>query len=283
MGKIVDAIIARLIIFVAITIVALFLVKSALTAVAISTVLTLIISICIAGIEKKQKEKAMKLKKFNTYMIVYGFDTIAETIEKILPGSQKKNGYMLTASNAVIMPTYKFSKVNKDDIIKAYRTAISENATDVYIIGIEADREALLFSTTLSDKKFFFIPSKVFYKAAKANNILPKDTISVKSEKIRFKDILLILFSKNNAKRFLVASVFLLLLSFLTPLKNYYLAISAVTLLFAVISLFSKNAKEDASKYGIFAKYQSKTDNGLDNEIEPSENSETDERNNDET
>ena len=283
MGKIVDAIIARLIIFVAITIVALFLVKSALSAVAISTVLTLIISICIAGIEKKQKVKAMKLKKFNTYMIVYGFDTISETIEKILPGSQKKNGYMLTASNAVIMPTYKFSKVNKDDIIKAYRTAISENATDVYIIGIEADREALLFSTTLSDKKFFFIPSKVFYKAAKANNILPKDTISVKSEKIRFKDILLILFSKNNAKRFLVASVFLLLLSFLTPLKNYYLAISAVTLLFAVISLFSKNAKEDASKYGIFAKYQSKTDNGSDNEIEPSENSETDERNNDET
>lgn len=283
MGKIVDAIIARLIIFVAITIVALFLVKSALTAVAISTVLTLIISICIAGIEKKQKVKAIKLKKFNTYMIVYGFDTVSETIEKILPGSQKKNGYMLTASNAVIMPAYKFSKVNKDDIIKAYRTAISENATDVYIIGIEADREALLFSTTLSGKKFFFIPSKVFYKAAKANNILPKDTISVKSEKIRFKDILLILFSKNNAKRFLVASVFLLLLSFLTPLKNYYLAISAVTLLFAVISLFSKNAKEDASKYGIFAKYQSKTDNGSDNEIEPSENSETDERNNDET
>jgi len=69
----------------------------------------------------------------------------------------------------------------------------------------------------------------------------------------------------------------------MTPLKNYYLAISAVTLLFAVISLFSKNAKEDASKYGIFAKYQSKTDNDSDNEIEPNENSETDERNNDET
>lgn len=256
MGKIVDAIIIRLIIFVGVTIISLFAIKSTAVAIAISAVITIIISICIHSIEKKQKVKAMKLKKFNTYMIVYGFDRIAEIIENIFPNLQRNNGYIKSDQNYIIVPSYKFSKVGKDDIIKAYRLSLTENVNDIYIIGIEIDREALLFSSTLSGKKFFFVPSKVFYKAVKAHDLLPQYELDVKNEKISFKDILGIFFSKSNAKRYLFTAVILLLLSFLTPLKTYYLIISGVTLVLAVISLFSKTSGDCASKYGIFGKYQ---------------------------
>lgn len=256
MGKIVDAIIIRLIIFVGVTIISLFAIKSTAAAIAISALITIIISICLHAIEKKKKVKAMKLKKFNTYMIVYGFDRIAEIIEKIFPNTERKNGYMIAEQSYVIVPNYKFSKVGKDDIIKAYRLSLTENVNDIYIIGIEIDREALLFSSTLSGKKFYFIPSKVFYKAVKANDLLPKCELDVKSEKIKLRDILGIFFSKSNAKRYLFAAIILLLLGFLTPLKTYYLIISGVTLILAVISLFSKTSGENANKYGIFGKYQ---------------------------
>ncbi len=146
-------------------------------------------------------------------------------------------GFIMTANckKIAIYPNYKFSPSSLDDISKFYRSAKSNNISEVYVLSKLNDRSTVLFSRSL-DIEFCFVPSRKVYKFLQKKNCLPQSIIKKKTKikKSDLKDILSNVFVKKRAKYFFMSGVSLGLLSFLTPIKVYYIIVSAICILLGI-------------------------------------------------
>ena len=75
---------------------------------------------------------------------------------------------------------------------------------------------------------------KQVYNAVKKENLLPQDSKTKIPTKQVLSMILQTAFTRKNGFRFIGISLLLLLISFVTPFTNYYIALASINLAFAI-------------------------------------------------
>ncbi|MCI8325970.1 MAG: hypothetical protein HFH71_05440 [Clostridia bacterium] len=131
----------------------------------------------------------------------------------------------------------KFSAISSDALAAIYRQAKSDSLTYVGILQIGKDNRALSLSRRINDVKIEFLSFKKFYKLA----VFAKRVPAVKPRHINRRRILIgalpFIFGRGNAIRFVVVSLILTLMSYITPMKTYYLTVAAIAAAAAILCL----------------------------------------------
>lgn len=145
----------------------------------------------------------------------------------------------LNCSAVAIFPSYKFSPCNLEDIAKYYRIAKENDITSIWILSKQNTRSTILFAKSL-DIDFNFVSTKRVHKFLANQNFLPQSIPQKKAKlkKTDYKEILSSIIIRKRAKYFLFSGLTLGLLSFFTPIKAYYIAVSTICLILGILCLF---------------------------------------------
>ncbi len=140
---------------------------------------------------------------------------------------------------------YRFFNLTQEDIASAYRESQRENADEIIILTRARERKTLTL-TALLPIKFTFPDRYSVHRALKKHNALPPKPEKPKNVKITVDKghLFSTIFNRKRAKLYMFSAISLALLSFITPLKNYYLIASLVPFTLGVISyLFRHKTK----------------------------------------
>lgn len=184
------------------------------------------------------------IKRKNT---PYGIDRLAlefalrddEYVIKLLLSAIKnkeiENGcnYILL-ENCVIISKFKFSPLSPSDVASVCNLAKKLDRKDVFVIAKGIDRRAFQIAD-IEGVKVQIIKIKGVFKFLKKHNTLP--SLDKAKTKISAKAFFEIALSRQNFKHYAFSGGVLLLTSFITPLKVYYLIIGSILLALALTCL----------------------------------------------
>ena len=164
------------------------------------------------------------------------------------------NGYIVTLNlvKTLLIPYFRFAPCSKEDIAKFYREAKKNGIKNIKVLSKLNNRQTVLFAREL-DVEFDFVSSKKVRKYLYNHNALPevikkssekKQTLKdfLKKSRTEWKEFFFGIFIKKRAKYFLLSSISMAILSFFTPLKWYYVTVSAITLVCGITCLLRENA-----------------------------------------
>ncbi|MEG1509468.1 MAG: hypothetical protein RR454_03315 [Clostridia bacterium] len=242
-----DFIAIRILFFVGTFILIAFVFDKMLLALMIAVVATLLLSLILHLIKQKQCNISFNNFVFDCYIL--GSEFVYDKLLNLLDNFKKQDKY-LTSDTELICYFEKNSNVSAEDLIALNQKAVKLNIDDIYIIYKRLDRSSLSILDKLP-KKFYFVSLK------KVFSILKKHNLVVLSSTKKFRQspsvIFNLIFSRNNIKHYLFTAVILALISFITPLKNYYLILSAISCLLSILCLLPIS-KIKNTKHGKFDK-----------------------------
>lgn len=136
--------------------------------------------------------------------------------------------------NSIIIANFKFSALSYQDVSNACKIAKEHKKDKIYMLAKGIDRRAYQIAQ-VEQMRIELVKAKQLYKYLAKHNALP----DLKKTKRRFelKYVIEIVLARRNLKNYLFSGIVLICVSFLTPLKIYYLVIGALSLLFALLCL----------------------------------------------
>jgi len=233
MSSLIDRIAVILFFFLVIAICLVSITNDLLLSLAASAVSVTVFSfIYYKFISKAIKDKQINTGKLNKYYIMNGNPAAAKTLG-ILLDAEYTGDYVLYGGK-LIFPLFKSGKMTVEDFVKLYRIAKETGITEFNIITDAIERPVYILAAE-ENYKIRHIRLKTFYDLLKNRGALPELKKKSKPDKYRLITILENIFTKRNARRFLFASIMLLLMSFITFLKTYYYVLSGISAVLAVI------------------------------------------------
>ena len=170
-----------------------------------------------------------------TYLIWQGEDYTKSILEKLCENKcefQDKGEYVLIDGKAVFIWT-KYGSISADTMVRYYRICKKDNLQKAYILTTNGDKKNTAFIKNFG-VLLLYCNFKQVYSAVKKNNLLPADSKTKIPAKQMFSMIVQTAFTRKNGFRFIGISLLLLLISFVTPFTNYYIALASVNLAFAI-------------------------------------------------
>lgn len=209
---------------------------------------------------KKNSKKKLKLEEeklaeqISTTFIFSQKDSINYfyNLSKINYKSKKYSKYILITnkneeSKTILFPIYSYSPILPQTIIDTLNKIKNQNAEKLIICGYKIDNSTYKFAQKIKEIKIILLDSKdCFLKLIKKYNYFPENLKELKlQEKLKFKEILRLSLSRKHAKGYFITSLILLFSSFIVRLNIYYVIMSSLLLLLALISFFlpQKNYK----------------------------------------
>ncbi len=184
------------------------------------------------------RKHCMRYADFVTYLIANGEEKLLDIVQKLAPSltiTKKDNMYLW--NNIPVFVWLKFGNISADSIVAMCNTCKKYNFSKAYVIASSKDKNALTLSKKLCQINLMFYDLKNIYKYAEKSNLLPKNQKYKGYYKQTFLLALSTIFDRKNTKRYIFVSFVLLLLSLLTPLWIYYLALSSISLVLGAICL----------------------------------------------
>lgn len=140
----------------------------------------------------------------------------------------------IALDDSVIISAFKFNMLSIADMGNICATAQKFTGKRIYVFARGIDRRAYSI-VQLENVSFSLVKIKTIYKFLLRHNALPnlkpiKSKFSLRS----FFDAIL---SRTNFKSYTFSGVILILVSFLTPLKIYYMVLGSISLLLALLTL----------------------------------------------
>ncbi len=178
----------------------------------------------------------MSYRKYVTYLIWQGEDYTKEVIAKLCANKkifQDMGEYIIVDDTPVFIWT-KYGSISADTMVKYYRICKKNNFQKAYILTTNGDKKTTAFIKNFGGVMLIYSNFKQVYSAVKKNDLLPQDSKNKIPAKQMFAMILQTAFTRKNGFRFIGVSLLLLLISFVTPFTNYYIAIASVNLAFAI-------------------------------------------------
>lgn len=243
--KFIDYIVLRIIVFVLAFVIASLYIDNLWLSVAIAASVTLLASLLLDLITGGRHRRAYAA--YADGLIFGGSESVMAEVEKVtgLKGNITDN--YLFADNKLVINAVKFGNVTGDEIIRYYRLLKKLNAAETYIIARHLDRRAMSVLNSV-DTSIIYIPLKRLYHLSK-----PLKIENNKRRRRKISDAFRFALSRSNASKYLFTSLVLGIMSIFTPLKTYYLVLSGVTALLAVLSLSPIGENSDGGKRGIFS------------------------------
>ncbi len=207
------------------------------SSIGLSCLIGLVVALYLFSRQNARKH-SMRYADFVTYLIVNGDEKLLDIVKELdstLSIIKKDNMYLW--NGVPIFLWLKFGNISADSIVAMCNTCKKYNFSQAYVIASSKDKNALSLSKKLCQINLTFYDLKNIYKSAEKSNILPKKQKYKGYYKQTFLLVLSTIFDNKNTKRYMFVSFVLLLLSFLTPLWVYYLTLSSISLVLAVICI----------------------------------------------
>lgn len=231
MSKAIDFIALRLAVFV-LTLIWLLYLTDFLTAFIISGGLLCLFCFLTARQKDKTAEK-VKLPDLIFHLQLQG----GEYLISLLTGGESDKKYFIEKQE-MTYANFKFGKTVADDIAVIYRLAIKNDVKSVKLYAGEIDRNALLLASGLP-LEINYIKPKELLKILNNRGIMPALIKRKKANpRVRAEAVYKTAFSAQATVYYLFSGLMTALLSFITPLKIYYLIMSSISLILAIISAF---------------------------------------------
>lgn len=243
--KFVDYLVLRIIVFVLAFVIASLYIDNLWLSVAIAATATLLMSLLLDLITGGRHRRAYAA--YANELIIGGNDAVMSEVKKItgLDGNVTDN--YLFAENKLVINAVKFGNVTGDEIIRYFRLHNKLNSAETYIIARHLDRKAMSVLNSI-DANIIYIPLRRVYHLSR-----PEKMPSTKRRRRKISDAFRYALSRSNASKYLFTALVLGVMSIFTPLKTYYLVLSSVTALLAVLSLSPIGENSDGGKRGIFS------------------------------
>ena len=193
--------------------------------------------IVISFVQKLNNSK-VNYKNFELYVNVNGTDYIYDKLIEVFKNMEfeKKDGYLISPLNIMIICSAKFGNISPDEILKYSKMAKNENVEKCYLIAKELPKNAAITLFNFADN-LKFIPLKIVFKLLKSQKML-SDKLNIKLGKLNYSNnIFDIIFDKSNIKKFLFVAIILFAFSFIIPFKIYYIILGSINILLAIICL----------------------------------------------
>jgi hypothetical protein len=143
-------------------------------------------------------------------------------------------------NDTLIMVNYKFSGTTADEVAKAYRKCKQENLKKVMILARPTERKIMLIAANL-DLAIDFPDPRAVKKYLLNKNALPEKLVSHERKKrvpVNYKEVLRAAFDRRRIKFYIFTALILFAMSFITPLRLYYMIMATIPLLLAGVSAF---------------------------------------------
>jgi hypothetical protein len=165
--------------------------------------------------------------------------------EGLLLQSDEKS---LVSDKTLYYSAYRFGDCGADDVAAAYREAEHENCERIMTVCSDVTRQAIALADTLPIA-FSFVKTPYIYKRLKQKNALPDLFFTKKTafHGFSFGNLLNTVFAENNTKFFVFSGSILAVMSFITPLKLYYIVMSSLSLLAAIATVVYPKLKASLS------------------------------------
>lgn len=153
--------------------------------------------------------------------------------------------YEKEGKRVLVATLYRFLNLTQEDIASAYREGVNQQADEIIILTRARERKTLTL-TALLPIKFTFPDKYSVHRLLKKHNTLPPKPEKPPRVKIKVdkNHLFSTIFNPKRAKLYMFSAISLALLSFITPLKNYYLIASLVPFILGIISyLFRHKTK----------------------------------------
>ncbi|MDR3293382.1 MAG: hypothetical protein LBT20_04675 [Clostridiales bacterium] len=261
MAKIIDFISLRLVCFVLLFILWYSVIGKFVAAILLSLLFVVAGSLIYTKlIAHRIKKESLNAESMNMFFILRGNAYVAEylasVIDPVYAPTQTDDGLLLDTSGesrAIIFPLFKFSKLGRDEFVKLYRIAQKHETKKIYVISKSLDREILLLAHEFG-AQLIHVKIPVFYRYLKHRAALPPAEPKTRPKRRsaeEWKVLAESIFTRRHSRRFLFAAALLLIMSMITPLKNYYYVMSAIAGILAALCLFLPN-RIASTKNGIF-------------------------------
>lgn len=170
----------------------------------------------------------------------YALELIRTAMEKRGRTAENKGEYLAVCDRALFC-RFKFNDANAEDIAQIFRT-VQQLATEgtlfreIVVCARGFDKNALLLAEALP-VQIRSVKTRAVFRFLRSVKALPELTTKKKISRLPARDLLGLVFQRRNVKYFLFSAVVLGILAYFTPLKIYYIALSAVNLTAAVVCL----------------------------------------------
>ena len=184
---------------------------------------------------KKHTNKNISYIDFINYLALQGNNYTVNLIFEIIEEKDKKIfDNCIIVNDTAIFPIIKFSNISMDNIANVYNFSKKNNLTNIKIIYSNIDKKTLLFANNL-DVNIDFINANLLYNKLKKYKKLPYfDNNNIIKHK-KNKDVIKYLNNSNTSRKLTILGLFFIALSFITPLKIYYLVIGSITIFISIL------------------------------------------------
>ncbi len=166
---------------------------------------------------------------------IKGNEYVVNLLKSTLKNGVTESGSnFLVLKNCLIVTAVKFSMLSLGDMGAICSLAQKHKDKRVYVIAKGIDRRAYSI-VQLQNVNITLIKVKTIYKFLLKHNALP-DLKPVKS-KFSIRSFIDAMFSRSNFKSYAFSGAILILVSFLTPLRIYYIVLGSISLVFAILTL----------------------------------------------
>ncbi|MCL2631050.1 MAG: hypothetical protein FWD49_05980 [Firmicutes bacterium] len=245
MGKTLDKIIFSLAVIFIIFSWGLYATKSYLVAFIITFVGYTAVSILFALlVSRKKRFSGISPQEMANSLALLGHNETAKIFYNTLPDSLKvklEPPFFVSLEHGketLTMANYKFSGTTADEVARAYRKCKDENLENIKILSRGTEKRVLLIASNL-DINITFPDLRTIKRYLHCKNALPEKLVSHgKKKRVRpdFKALAETALSRGRIKYYILTGTMLFLMSFLTPLKLYYMIMATIPLALAGIS-----------------------------------------------
>nr|MBO4518343.1 hypothetical protein [Clostridia bacterium] len=152
---------------------------------------------------------------------------------------KKRGGIFIKDKNATVFLKFGFDAVSKTDVVKCFNAI--PKATKAEIFAEKFSDEVKAFAARFGGK-VILSDGKQAYALLEPHGLLPDGEEIISPDSPRFSADFSRLLDKKRAKNFLVFGLLFTILSYIAPIKGYYLTFGAIFISFAlVLRLFGKS------------------------------------------
>jgi len=234
MARTIDYISASILILFVTFVWAFFLFENLAASLIFSVAFT-VVAIVSARYISKKKNKPYSADRLALEFCIRGNDYIVKLLLSAIKNDKIENGcnYILLENSAIIAD-FKFSALTISDMCSICNLAKKLERKSVFVITKGIDRKAFQIAN-IENVRVRTIKIKEVYRFLKKHDSLP-DLKRVK-QKPSISLIVQTVLSRQNFKNYAFSGAVLTLVSFITPLKVYYLILGSISVLLALLCL----------------------------------------------
>ena len=234
MARTIDLIALSVIIIIASFVLGAMLLKNVWLALIISTTISIAIVISIKFFAK-QKYKVSPAH-LATHFAIKGNEYVINLVASTLPdcGFEVEKSCIFHGKTA-IFACYKFGMVSPQDIVSIMPQLEERNIQTVFLLANGIDKKAYQVASFLS-LRLKLVKTTTLCRYLDKHNALPN--IKKPKQKLSLKIIFETVFARANFKAYAFSGAVLLITSFITPFRIYYIVSGSICLLLAICTLF---------------------------------------------